>query len=75
MKIRLKIFLPELRDILGPDLEEAYRGVRNALLKYGELREDMLIVVNGISLRLTGGPDAELGDGDVIVISPPPGGG
>lgn len=45
------------------------------VLKGDDLREDVIVLVNGINVRFTGGLNAKVNDGAEIAIFPPGGGG
>lgn len=88
-KIRLSVYGP-LREKLGWSTKEIeYNGVKyvfkklldkvpelkNIVAKENKLREDFIILINGIHIQFKKGLDAEVCDGDEIAIFPPGGGG
>lgn len=64
----IRELLQELRRMFGI-------GLFDLLVDNGRLREDVVILVNGSNVSLSGGMDAPLSPGDDIAIFPPVSGG
>lgn len=59
-----------LRDVLS-SLPELAKWV----VEGDKIRDDFIVLVNGLNVRFTGGLDTKVSDGDEIAIFPPGGGG
>lgn len=57
------------------DLGSTYDGIGERLLEDGEVRRFINIYVNDEDIRFAGGLNAELSDGDTVVILPAVAGG
>ncbi|GAB2452079.1 MoaD/ThiS family protein [Nocardioides hungaricus] len=57
------------------DLESHHPGIRDRLIEDGDLRRFVNVYVNDEDVRFTGGLEAELSDGDQVVVLPAVAGG
>ncbi|MDI6911575.1 MoaD family protein [Nocardioides sp.] len=57
------------------DLESSHPGLKDRLIEDGDLRRFVNVYVNDEDVRFIGGLDAELSDGDQIVVLPAVAGG
>lgn len=57
------------------DLEANHAGIKERLIDDGDLRRFVNVYINDEDVRFIGGLDAELSDGDQIVILPAVAGG
>lgn len=57
------------------DLEKSHEGIRNRLMENDQIRRFINVYVNDEDIRFAGGLDAELTDGDTVVILPAVAGG
>lgn len=57
------------------DLEANHAGIKDRLIDAGELRRFVNVYINDEDVRFIGGLDAELSDGDQVVILPAVAGG
>lgn len=57
------------------DLESNHPGLKERLLDNGDLRRFVNVYVNDEDVRFIGGLDAELSDGDEVVVLPAVAGG
>ena len=57
------------------DLEGSHPGIRDRLLDDGDLRRFVNVYVNDEDVRFIGGLEAELKDGDQVVVLPAVAGG
>ena len=57
------------------DLEQRHAGIKGRLIEGSDLRRFVNVYVNDEDVRFIGGLDAELGDGDQVVILPAVAGG
>ena len=57
------------------DLEANHPGIRERLVEDGDLRRFVNVYVNDEDVRFIGGLDAELTDGDQVVVLPAVAGG
>jgi len=57
------------------DLEANHPGIKERLVEGGDLRRFVNIYVNDEDVRFIGGLDAELSDGDQVVVLPAVAGG
>jgi len=57
------------------DLEASHSGIKDRLIDNGDLRRFVNVYVNDEDVRFLGGLEAELKDGDTIVILPAVAGG
>ena len=57
------------------DLEGNHPGIRERLLDNGDLRRFVNVYINDEDVRFMGGLDAELSDGDQVVVLPAVAGG
>jgi molybdopterin synthase sulfur carrier subunit len=57
------------------DLESSHPGIRDRLLDGGDLRRFVNVYVNDEDVRFLGGLEAELNDGDQVVVLPAVAGG
>lgn len=57
------------------DLESSHPGIKERLVDEGDLRRFVNIYVNDEDVRFLGGLDAELSDGDQVVVLPAVAGG
>ena len=57
------------------DLEENHPGIKDRLLENGDLRRFVNVYVNDEDVRFLGGLEAELNDGDQVVVLPAVAGG
>ena len=65
-------------DTLGAvidDLESNHAGIKERLVDNGELRRFVNVYVNDEDVRFLGGLDAEVSDGDQVVVLPAVAGG
>ena len=57
------------------NLEASYSGIKERLIENGDLRRFVNVYVNDEDVRFIGGLDAELSDGDQVVVLPAVAGG
>ncbi len=57
------------------DLETNHPGIKDRLIENGDLRRFVNVYVNDEDVRFIGGLDAELSDGDQVVVLPAVAGG
>ena len=57
------------------DLEANHPGIRGRLIEDGDLRRFVNVYINDEDVRFIGGLDAELTDGDQVVVLPAVAGG
>ena len=57
------------------DLEVNHPGIKDRLVENGDLRRFVNVYVNDEDVRFIGGLDAELSDGDQVVVLPAVAGG
>ncbi|WP_205474398.1 MoaD family protein [Nocardioides sp. SYSU D00038] len=57
------------------DLEASYPGLKDRLIDDGDLRRFVNVYVNDEDVRFIGGLEAELSDGDEVVVLPAVAGG
>ena len=57
------------------DLEASHPGIKDRLLENGDLRRFVNVYVNDEDVRFIGGLEAELSDGDQVVVLPAVAGG
>ncbi len=57
------------------DLEANHPGLKDRLVENGELRRFVNVYINDEDVRFIGGLDAELSDGDQVVVLPAVAGG
>jgi MoaD family protein len=57
------------------DLETSHPGIKERLIDDGDLRRFVNVYVNDEDVRFIGGLDAELSDGDQVVVLPAVAGG
>jgi MoaD family protein len=57
------------------DLEANHPGIKERLIEGGDLRRFVNVYVNDEDVRFIGGLDAELSDGDQVVVLPAVAGG
>jgi len=57
------------------DLETSHPGLKERLIEDGDLRRFVNVYVNDEDVRFIGGLDAELSDGDEVVVLPAVAGG
>ncbi|MCW2772020.1 MAG: molybdopterin synthase subunit MoaD, partial [Nocardioides sp.] len=57
------------------DLESSHPGIKERLLDAGDLRRFVNVYVNDEDVRFLGGLEAELSDGDQVVVLPAVAGG
>jgi molybdopterin synthase sulfur carrier subunit len=57
------------------DLEANHPGIRDRLLENGDLRRFVNVYINDEDVRFIGGLEAELSDGDQVVVLPAVAGG
>ena len=57
------------------DLEANHPGIKERLIEDGDLRRFVNVYVNDEDVRFIGGLDAELSDGDQVVVLPAVAGG
>ncbi len=57
------------------DLESSHPGLKDRLLDNGDLRRFVNVYVNDEDVRFLGGLEAELSDGDQVVVLPAVAGG
>lgn len=57
------------------DLETSHPGLKDRLIEGGDLRRFVNVYVNDEDVRFIGGLDAELSDGDQVVVLPAVAGG
>ncbi|WP_296603786.1 MoaD family protein [Nocardioides sp.] len=57
------------------DLETNHPGIKDRLVENGDLRRFVNVYVNDEDVRFIGGLDAELSDGDQVVVLPAVAGG
>ena len=57
------------------DLEARHPGIKGRLIEEGDLRRFVNVYVNDEDVRFIGGLDAELADGDHVVVLPAVAGG
>jgi molybdopterin converting factor small subunit len=57
------------------DLEGSHPGIKDRLVDNGDLRRFVNVYVNDEDVRFIGGLDAELADGDQVVVLPAVAGG
>ena len=61
--------------VLIDDLESNHPGIKERLIDAGDLRRFVNVYVNDEDVRFIGGLDAELSDGDQVVVLPAVAGG
>ena len=64
-----------VRELLGRLREMFGAQLFNLLVDKGDLREDVVILINGKNILLSGGIDTPLSSGDDVAIFPPVSGG
>jgi MoaD family protein len=57
------------------DLEANHPGIKDRLIEDGDLRRFVNVYINDEDVRFIGGLDAELSDGDQVVVLPAVAGG
>jgi sulfur-carrier protein len=57
------------------DLETNHPGIKDRLIENGDLRRFVNVYINDEDVRFIGGLDAELSDGDQVVVLPAVAGG
>ncbi|WP_210648846.1 MoaD/ThiS family protein [Nocardioides sp. SYSU D00065] len=57
------------------DLESSHPGIKDRLVDNGDLRRFVNVYINDEDVRFIGGLDAELSDGDQVVVLPAVAGG
>jgi sulfur-carrier protein len=57
------------------DLEARHTGIKDRLIDNGDLRRFVNVYINDEDVRFIGGLDAELSDGDQVVVLPAVAGG
>jgi molybdopterin synthase sulfur carrier subunit len=57
------------------DLEDSHPGIKERLIEDGDLRRFVNVYVNDEDVRFIGGLEAELSDGDQVVVLPAVAGG
>ena len=57
------------------DLEAGHPGIKDRLIDNGDLRRFVNVYINDEDVRFIGGLDAELSDGDQVVVLPAVAGG
>ncbi|MCD6638893.1 MAG: MoaD/ThiS family protein [Nocardioides sp.] len=57
------------------DLESTYPGIKDRLVDNGDLRRFVNVYINDEDVRFIGGLDADLADGDQVVVLPAVAGG
>ena len=57
------------------DLEASHPGIKGRLIEDGDLRRFVNVYINDEDVRFIGGLDAELTDGDQVVVLPAVAGG
>ncbi len=57
------------------DLEASYSGIKERLIENGDLRRFVNVYINDEDVRFIGGLEAELSDGDQVVVLPAVAGG
>jgi molybdopterin synthase sulfur carrier subunit len=57
------------------DLEANHAGIKERLIEAGELRRFVNVYINDEDVRFIGGLEAELSDGDQVVVLPAVAGG
>jgi molybdopterin synthase sulfur carrier subunit len=57
------------------DLESSYPGIKDRLIDNGDLRRFVNVYINDEDVRFMGGLQAELNDGDQVVVLPAVAGG
>jgi sulfur-carrier protein len=57
------------------DLEASHPGIKGRLIENGDLRRFVNVYVNDEDVRFIGGLEAELSDGDQVVVLPAVAGG
>ena len=57
------------------DLEASHPGIKERLIENGDLRRFVNVYVNDEDVRFIGGLEAELSDGDQVVVLPAVAGG
>ena len=57
------------------DLETNHPGIKDRLIEDGDLRRFVNVYINDEDVRFIGGLDAELSDGDEVVVLPAVAGG
>ena len=57
------------------DLEGSHPGIKDRLIENGDLRRFVNVYVNDEDVRFIGGLEAELSDGDQVVVLPAVAGG
>ncbi len=50
-------------------------GIKDIVMKGDKIREDFIVLVNGINVKFLNDADTEVKDGDEVSIFPPAGGG
>ncbi len=57
------------------DLESSHPGIKDRLIENGDLRRFVNVYINDEDVRFIGGLEAELSDGDQVVVLPAVAGG
>ena len=57
------------------DLEASHPGIKDRLIENGDLRRFVNVYINDEDVRFIGGLEAELSDGDQVVVLPAVAGG
>lgn len=57
------------------DLDRNHQGIKARVVDDGQIRRFINVYVNDEDVRFSGGPSAELADGDTVVILPAVAGG
>jgi sulfur-carrier protein len=65
----------ETLQALIDDLEGSHPGIKDRLVDSGDLRRFVNVYINDEDVRFMGGLDAELSDGDQVVVLPAVAGG
>ena len=69
------LFINEFQSALIDDLEANHPGIKERLVDEGDLRRFVNVYINDEDVRFIGGLEAELSDGDQVVVLPAVAGG